>query len=69
MRERQKDPTQLPVQLNVTVPWQLREDLYVIADRKRTSMTKLVKDAIVKGLRSELSELMVEKTRNEGATS
>lgn len=67
-QQRQKDPTLLPVQLNVKVTWQLREDMVAIAKRKGVSMAQLSRDAIVKGLRDELTELSRERTAEAGAT-
>jgi predicted HicB family RNase H-like nuclease len=66
--KRQTDPRQLPVQLNVKVPWQLREDLTAIASEQQLSLNELVNKAIVKGLRNELSELFVRQTREAGST-
>jgi predicted HicB family RNase H-like nuclease len=66
--KRQTDPRQLPVQLNVKVPWQLREELTDIATEQHISLNELVNKAIVKGLRPELAELARRATSEAGAT-
>ena len=67
-KKRQINPMQLPVQLNVKVPLQLREDLSVIADENQLSLNELVNTAIMKGLRTELTELGKRATKDGGAT-
>lgn len=69
MFQKQKDPTQLPVQLNVKIPWQLREDMALIAKRRHISMAQLSREALMKGLSHDLAELGREKTKEAGATS
>lgn len=60
--KRQKDPTRVPVQLNVNVPWQLREDLIEIASEKRTSLTALVTEACNRHYRDEITLLVRRRT-------
>lgn len=67
--QREKNPTQLPVQMNIKVPWQLREDIIEIARRRSVSLSKLTRDALVKGMSHDLAELGRERTREAGATS
>lgn len=67
--KREKDPTQLPVQMNIKIPWQLREDMTQIAKRRKVSLAQLTRDALMAGLRHDLTELGREKTRDAGATS
>ena len=67
-KKRQINPMQLPVQLNVKVPLQLREDLSVTADENQLSLNELVNTAIMKGLRTELTELGKRATKDGGAT-
>lgn len=67
--QREKDPTQLPVQMNVKIPWQLREDMTLIARRNNVSLAQLTRDALMEGLKRDLAELGREKTRDAGATS
>ena len=68
MKERQTDPTQISVQLNISVPWQLREDLIDIADKRGMSLAELVRGAISTGLMSELTEIGRKRTTAAGAT-
>lgn len=67
--QREKDPTQLPVQMNIKIPWQLREDMTVIAKRHKVSLAQLTREALVRGLSRDLTELGREKTKDAGATS
>jgi hypothetical protein len=46
-KARVKDPTQLPVQMSVKVPWDFREFLYEVADAKETSISNLVRDDLL----------------------
>ena len=66
---RETDPTQVPVQLNFKVPWQVREDMVVIAERKKISFAKLAREALMSGLKNDLTQLRREKTKDAGATS
>jgi hypothetical protein len=65
MPERIRDPRQLPVQLNVKIPFDFREHLYQISKRQGVSMTSLVVDA----LRKEYLPDPKDETRDAGATS
>lgn len=47
MPQAQTDTTKLPVQLNVHIPWDFREFLKAKAERDRTSVAALVKDALL----------------------
>jgi hypothetical protein len=67
--KRETDPTQVLVQLNFKVPWQVREDMVVIAERKNMSFAGLAREALMKGLRDDLTQLGRERTRDAGATS
>jgi len=68
MKERQKDPTQVPVQLNISVPWQFREDLIAIAKERNTSLAELVREAIKVGLSDDLIKKHRKLTAEFGAT-
>lgn len=46
MPERITDPRDVPVQLNIKVPWRMRERLHALAEEKRISFSQLVRDAI-----------------------
>lgn len=39
---REKDPTQIPVQMNFRIPWQLREDLIKMCDAQRVSVSSFM---------------------------
>lgn len=67
--QREKDPTQLPVQMNIKIPWQLREDMTEIAKRRNVSLAQLARDALFEGLSDDLAILGKEKTKAAGATS
>jgi hypothetical protein len=67
--KRETDPTQVLVQLNFKVPWQVREDMVVLANRKNMSFAKLAREALMDGLKSDLTQLGREKTKDAGATS
>jgi hypothetical protein len=67
--KRETDPTQVLVQLNFKVPWQVREDMVVLAERKNMSFAKLAREALMDGLKSDLTQLGREKTKDAGATS
>jgi len=41
------DPTQLPVQLNVDVPFEFREHLYAIAEDQGVPVTHLVRNTLL----------------------
>jgi hypothetical protein len=68
-----KDPRQLPVQLNVQVPWAFREFLSGQAERNKTSLNKLCVEALREkyGKDFDLAESRITRhsTRLEGATS
>lgn len=44
--QRVKDPRQLPVQLNVSLPWSFREFLHAQAKRDKISLNRLAVDAL-----------------------
>lgn len=44
---RVKDPKQLPVQLNVPVPWEYREHLIRVAQDRQISLAQLVRDSLM----------------------
>ena len=67
--KRETDPTQVLVQLNFKVPWQVREDMVTIAERKNMSFAKLAREALMDGLKNDLTQLGREKTKDAGATS
>jgi len=67
--KRETDPTQLPVQLNIKIPWQIREDMVTIAREKSIPFAKLARDALMSGLKDDLTRLGREKTKDAGATS
>lgn len=67
--KRETDPTQVLVQLNFKVPWQVREDMVVIAERKNISFAKLAREALMNGLKNDLTQIGRERTRDAGATS
>ena len=70
---RQKDPRQLPVQLNVNIPWSLREFLINQAETEGLSLAKLVEKVILAefGTAYELQETAIVRadTKGAGATS
>ncbi len=66
MPERITDPTQLPVQLNVNVPFHFRETLRGIATKRRVSLNSLVVEALEK---EYLATEVHAQTRDAGATS
>lgn len=68
MKERQTDPTQVSVQLNISVPWQFREDLVEIASQRGTSLAELVREAIKVGLSDDLVKKHRKLTAEFGAT-
>jgi hypothetical protein len=71
--QKQKDPRQLPVQLNVQVPWAFREFLGAQAERDKTSLNKLcveaLRDKYGKDFDIAESRITRHSTRLEGATS
>lgn len=67
--KRETDPTQVLVQLNFKVPWQVREDMVVIAERKNISFAKLAREALMSGLKNDLTQIGRERTKDAGATS
>lgn len=62
------DPTEVPVQMNVRIPFFLREVLIAVAKERDISQNELVKLSIMKELAPELRELAVNTTRQAGAT-
>jgi hypothetical protein len=77
--QKQRDPRQLPVQLNVQIPWAFREFLGAQAEREGTSLNKLCVGALRDkyGKDFDLAESRIargpqlarEETRLAGATS
>ena len=61
---RSKDPRQLPVQLNVLVPWSLREFLIVQAEKEGLSLNKLVRRCLMAEFGSAYTR---SETRHEGS--
>lgn len=61
-KPRIKDPTQLPVQLNVRIPFYLREALIEAAAQRRVSQSDLVIEAIKKDIAAELRQAAREAT-------
>ncbi len=55
MVERTKDPTKLPVQFNVLIPWDFREFLREVANRRNVSMNSLAKDALMEKYGTEFA--------------
>lgn len=45
---RRGDPTKLPVQFNLKIPWDFKEFLATKAEREHTSQNQLVVDALEK---------------------
>ena len=66
---RQKDPTQLPTQLNISLPWQDRQDYAEISANRGVSMAELVRLALAGECQFEMAEKMKQRTRKSGATS
>jgi hypothetical protein len=68
-----KDPRQLPVQLNVSLPWAFREFLSAQAERDKTSLNKLAVQALRDkyGKDFDLAESRITRhsTRLEGSTA
>ena len=52
--QRVKDPRQLPVQLNVSLPWSFREFLHAQARKEKISLNKLAVDALREKYGAEL---------------
>ena len=65
-QQRNKDPRQLPVQLNVNIPWSLREFLIDQAEKEGLSLNKLVKRVILAEFGAAYTR---SETKHEGATS
>ena len=65
MPERITDPTKLPVQLNVNIPFYMREELHSIASKRGVSMNSLVMDALDAAYFADVKAA----TRDAGATS
>lgn len=65
MPETYDDPTQITVQLNVGIPWQIRKDLTEIAKDKKLSLSAMCRDAIERKYRAELHEKKMERKRGE----
>lgn len=68
-----KDPRQLPVQLNISVPWAFREFLSDKADQERMSLNKMcletLRDRFGKEYERHETELARRATREVGATA
>lgn len=58
------DPTQLPVQLNVQVPFEFREHLIEVARKRRISLSELVRSTLQEALTDDTREA----TRLAGST-
>jgi hypothetical protein len=58
-----KDPRQLPVQLNVQIPWSFREFLSAQAERDKTSLNKLCIAALRDKYGAEYDRQEAGKTR------
>lgn len=43
---REKDPRQLPVQLNITIPWAFKEYLIKHGERTKTPLAQVVREAL-----------------------
>jgi len=54
------DPLQVPVQINVRIPWQLRQDMDALCEKERYSINGfiagLIEDAVRKSQRKETVE-------------
>lgn len=50
---RRLSPADVPVQLNVKVPWHYREQLVRLAKEKNTSLNRLVVNALVRSIPPE----------------
>ena len=71
--KRMKDPRQLPVQLNVNVPWSFREFLIDQAEQEGLSLNKLVTRVMMAEFGTAYQRREATYTRHEtkdaGATS
>ena len=47
INKRIKDPSKIPVQLNVKIPFDFRDYLYSVADREQISITEVVEKALM----------------------
>lgn len=45
--ERITDPNKVPVQLNITVPFEFREHLHKLAEERHTSLTQMCREALM----------------------
>jgi hypothetical protein len=66
---RETNPTQLPVQMNITIPWQMREDLTMIARDRHVSLAEMTREALYSDCRDELAMIARKRTVAAGATS
>jgi hypothetical protein len=66
---RQKDPRQIATQLNISMPWQDREDYAEIAADRKMSMAELVRSALAEYCKSEMAAIGRSRTTESGATS
>ena len=68
-----KDPRQLPVQLNVTLPWAFREYLRKQADTQKTSLNRIAVEALearyLRGFNADEMLNARRSTTEAGATS
>ena len=64
MKDKITDPRHLPVQLNIRVPWDFREELYRISKKRGVSLNSLVVDV----LQREYLDTK-QQTRDAGSTS
>jgi predicted HicB family RNase H-like nuclease len=62
--DRQTDPKQIKVQLNVRIPWELREKVIAVAEKRRMSVNTLILQLIER----ELDVNVHQATKNAGAT-
>jgi hypothetical protein len=46
VRTREKDPRQLPVQLNITIPWAFKEYLIEVAEKNQMGLAQVVRKAL-----------------------
>jgi hypothetical protein len=65
INRRTKDPRQIPVQLNVSIPWAFREYLSEKAAAERTSLNKLCVDVLFKAFGEGFTAAEARGTRTE----
>jgi len=66
--ERETNPSLIPVQLNVKIPFQLREDMIRTAEVRGISQAELVRLAIEVSVAPEVARFTREQTKDAGAT-